>query len=224
MKNTLKGIILFCSLIGMVACSNNIDEANKTDAEEQESSNVSARQAAVDKKDSRKNVKNEAIENGSGGVALEVPGRADLSALVAETEFIVIAEMTNDYEVTSTPITGENSVYMIENEYQATIKEVHKGSSKVQLQKGDSINLIVPVGMQQRLAGKEEGGVIPLFDNLPEIQKGEYLLFLEKIPKRSAHVTTFTPSNMNHIYREVGDEYQNIVSDMIPVVKKDATF
>lgn len=148
MKNTLKGIILFCSLIGMVGCSNNIDEANKTDAEEQGSSNISAGHGGEDKKDRSKNDKSEAIENGSDGVALEVPGRADLSMLVAETEFIIIAEMTNDYEITSTPITGENSVYMIENEYQATIKEVHKGSSKGQLQLGDSINLIVPVGMQ----------------------------------------------------------------------------
>lgn len=66
--------------------------------------------------------------------------------------------------------------------------------------------------------------MIPLFDNLPEFKEGEYLLFLEKMPNGSAGDPAFTPSNMNHIYREVGDEYQNIVSEMIPVVKKDALF
>jgi hypothetical protein len=133
-------------------------------------------------------------------------------------------DITSDYEVVRTPIIGENSVYMIDHEYQVTINEVPKSPDPIQLQAGDRINLIVPVGMQQRLVGKEAGELIPLFDKLPVFEEGEYLLFLEQFPNDSPHAKKFAPSNMNHIYRGVGDEYQNIVSDSIPVIKKDASF
>lgn len=224
MKKALKGLLLIGSIVGLVACNNTTEATKKIGAEDQGDVLVSKGQAMEGKKDINENEISGPAENATGGMALEVPGREDLKTLVSETEFILAVDMTNDYEVVRTPIVGEKSVFMIDHKYQVTIEEVFKKSNQMQLQAGDSVRLVVPVGMQQRIVGKEEGELIPLFDNLPVFEEGEYLLFLEQFPHDSPHAKEFAPSNMNHIYRGVGDEYQNIVSDLIPVIKKDESF
>ncbi|MFD1864207.1 hypothetical protein [Planococcus chinensis] len=224
MKNIIKGLCIVVLIGGLAACRNIPADPMNPVAKNQAQNEDSAEQALGGKKENSENETTKSAENVAGGIALEIPGREDLKTLVSETEFILVVDMASDFEVVRTPISGEKSVYMIDHEYQVTIQEIPKSPDHMQLQAGDTISLFVPVGMQQRLKGEEAGEIIPLFDALPEFNEGEYLLFLAQFPNDSPHVKKFAPSNMNHIYRGVGDEYRNIVSDSIPVIKKDASF
>lgn len=224
MKNIIKGLCIVVSIGWLAACSTIPADTKNPVAKNQVQNEDSTEQALAGKKENSENETTKSAENGAGGIALEIPGREDLKTLVSETEFILVVDMASDFEVVRTPISGEKSVYMIDHEYQVTIQEIPKSPDHMQLQAGDTINLFVPVGMQQRLKGEEAGEIIPLFDAFPEFNEGEYLLFLAQFPNDSPHAKKFAPSNMNHIYRRAGDEYQNIVSDSIPVIKKDASF
>lgn len=157
------------------------------------------------------------------GVGLEVPGHENLKDLTAETELILVADVPAEYEIIETPIEGENSVYMVDHKYQITVEKNLKSPSGTKFKKRDVLDLIVSIGMRQKL-NEIEGELIPLTDDLHEFSRGEYLLFLEVVEYAPLDKKVVMFGNLNHIYRKEGDKFSNVSSELIPIIDENEEF
>lgn len=157
------------------------------------------------------------------GIALEIPGHKDLESLVLETESIIMASMISNYDVIENPIKGENQVYFIDYNYKISIDKTLKDKKKNKFNKGDTVDLIVSVGMSQKLNGKF-GEFVPLSNNRTELSTGDYLFFLEYVYYEPLKKNVMMISNNNHIYKKEGKEYHNIRSDLVPVIEENIEF
>lgn len=157
------------------------------------------------------------------GIALGIPGHKDLESLVQDTESIIMASMLSGYDVIENPIKGENQVYFIDYNYKISVDKTLKDQKKNKFKKGDTVDLIVSVGMSQKLNGKF-GELVPLSDNRTELSTGDYLFFLEYVYYEPLKKNVMMISNNNHIYKKEGKEYHNIGSDLVPVIEENIEF
>lgn len=160
------------------------------------------------------------------GMGLLVPGTEDLNELVGATEFILAVRIDKDYETLEVRKTQED-LYYVDRQYQMTIEKIFKEQNGNKYRPGNVIDLIVATGITQKKEG-ERGGIVPLMDQLPEFEDGEYLLFLSANNYKdfdNAEIgnfqyidekEVFQISNYHHIYKKVGSKYINIGSDLIP--------
>lgn len=166
------------------------------------------------------NGESKALKEESHGIALEVPGKENLKDLAAETETILKATVPGEYEVVEAEIEDENSLFMVEHIYKITVKKNAKSPNGTKYRKGDVLEMAVPAGVRQRLDG-EVGELVPLTEDTPVFETGEYLLFLEEVEYKALNKNVMMLSNFNHVYKKQGNKYKNIGSELIPVIEED---
>ncbi|WP_139489905.1 hypothetical protein [Brevibacillus dissolubilis] len=166
------------------------------------------------------------MDNHQHGAALLVPGYQTVDELTKNTNTIMKAQVSGDYEEVETAIPDEKDLYTVSRAYKLTVEKAFKDEAGNKYKKGDVVELLVPVGVTQKVDGKNTG-LLPIFDEQPKLEEGEYLLYLTSAYSKQHGKKVLMLSNYHHIYKNNSKNkgaansasvFENIASDKVPTI------
>ncbi|AYC30253.1 hypothetical protein [Paenisporosarcina cavernae] len=211
LTNALISIMIVCCLLAIVYITRDSD-GSSVKAEGTNENYQSERQA-----ENKKPMKSSIESNSS--MALLLPGYSTLEELVASTSEIIVVRLPEDYGVVRTPF-ADPTMVEVGHLYPLEVKEQLKGNFSETNDPEESIDLVVPIGLQQVLSDSKSG-ISPYLDQPIDFKGGEYLLFVEKSRNRLLKKDVLVPNTFHHIYRKDGNHYVNISSELVPEIDGD---